>query len=78
MRCLLTLLQIQTATLPLRAGIDYHDGAQHGRVQPNFELWHLLRPWELYTPQASPAAQEQALLYMLTDPALKDPSKEVN
>ena len=60
--CLLTLLQIQTATLPLRAGIDYHDGAQHGRVQPNFELWHLLRPWALYTPQASPADQEQALL----------------
>lgn len=62
--CLLTALQIQAAQapMPLRAGIDYHDGAQYGRLQPNLELWHLLRPWALYTPQASPADQERALL----------------
>ena len=46
--------------LPL--GIDFHDGARHGRLQPDVQWGHLLRPWALYSAQASPAAQEATLL----------------
>ena len=52
---------LHARVVPLPLGIDYHDGALRGRVQPGLTLAHLRRPWALYTRQASPAAQEASL-----------------
>ena len=46
--------------LPL--GIDYHNMAKHGRLQPDIRVQHLLRPRSLYSPQEMPDVQETNLL----------------
>lgn len=60
--------------LPL--GVDYHDSALHGRMQPDITLRHLLHPLALYLPQLSPERQEAMLLGVarsLPSPASRPP-----